>query len=78
MMSSSVSLTQSAIVQSFVSSLAGDSSILIDVFFSGRWRFSFSRNWYCSATIRDHIADGEMSSGRRLVLTISAWFLSAE
>ena len=77
-MNSSAKRVQSSIDQSRLSSLAGDNSILITFLLSGLPLFMFSANFFCTSIIRPYIASGEMPSGNRLALTISALSLLTE
>ena len=77
-MNSSAKRAQSSIVQPLLSSAVGEISILITLSVSGLPLFLSLANIFCTNIIRLNIASGEMSSGRRLVLTISDLSLLTE
>ena len=77
-MNSSAKRTQSSIDHPRLSSSAGDSSILITFLPRGLPLLIFSANIFCTSIIRPYIASGEISSGNRLALTISALSLLTE
>lgn len=77
-MNSSAKRTQSSIVQFRLSSSDGEISILITFLPRGLPLSIFSANIFCMSIIRPYIASGEISSGNRLALTISALSLLTE
>ena len=77
-MNSSAKRAQSSIVQPLLSSADGEISILITLSVNGLPLFLSLVNIFCTSIIRLNIASGDMSSGRRLVLTISARSLLTE
>ena len=71
-------LAQSFIVHPRLSSSDGEISILITFLPSGLPLLIFSANFLCTSIIRPYIASGEILSGKRLALTISAFSLLTE
>ena len=71
-------LAQSSIVHPRLSSSDGEISILITFLPSGLPLLIFSANFLCTSIIRPYIASGEILSGKRLALTISAFSLLME
>ena len=77
-MNSSAQRAQSSIVQFRLSFSDGEISILITFLPRGLPLLIFSVNIFCTSIIRPYIASGEISSGNRLALTISALSLLTE
>ena len=77
-MNSFAKCTQSSIFQFWLSSSAGEISILITFLPRGLPLLIFSANIFCTSIIRPYIASGEMSSGNRLALTVSVQSLLTE